>query len=458
MVTVDCVILVALNQEIPECFGEKQIPVVSLKALRAGDTRGLATIKGSVVCVVTGVGFQHAVDACRCLQSFFKSLMWINIGSCGSSRLDYGGKLLCPYRWNDENGNTALCWGQVPFLSSFDVVYLENGVSVTAFNPAIQAECIDMEAYVYADFCEKNAIAFTSIKYVTDFNNSFSKHDFQARLSQLRSAFCLLFDQVLEDMGKDVAVVIPTYNRRSTLKACIDSVLAQTHSTECIVIDDGSTDGTRGLLDSYGHLIRVVAHKQRYGVSVARHNGVAYSTGDLICFLDSDDVWDVTKIENQVAFMKKHSFFSLIQSEDTWIRNGKQVNKKMYHRKPDGFVWDKCLERCLITPSSVMIKRRVYDYIGGFDSRLAACEDYDLWLRLSRCFLVGLEPSCSLTKFGGHSDQLSVAFSLLDRFRLFALKQQVYCEKHPFFKQKLEQVISAKEKIVYAGALKRSLI
>ena len=146
----------------------------------------------------------------------------------------------------------------------------------------------------------------------------------------------------------------------------------------------------------------------------------------------------------------------MIQSEDTWIRDGKQVNKKMYHRKPDGFVWNKCLERCLITPSSVMIKRAVYDYIGGFDSRLAACEDYDLWLRLARCFLVGLEPSCSLTKFGGHSDQLSQMYWGMDRFRIYSLEKLLKNKNLSRSKYQLALTeLILKLKILMNGSMKR---
>jgi len=218
-----------------------------------------------------------------------------------------------------------------------------------------------------------------------------------------------------------VSVIIPTYNRGWILKEAIDSVLAQDfRDFELIVVDDGSTDNTRQILDSYHQDLMVVRQPNR-GVSAARNRGIAAAGGGLIAFLDSDDLWLPRKLSNQVVFFNSNPEAVINQTEEIWIRNGVRVNPKTRHHKPSGMIFEPSLALCLVSPSAVMIKRSLFDEVGLFDEDLPACEDYDLWLRISWRYPVHLIETPLIIKRGGHADQLSKAPGL-DKFRIQALK------------------------------------
>ncbi|MFC1798627.1 glycosyltransferase family 2 protein [Thermodesulfobacteriota bacterium] len=219
-----------------------------------------------------------------------------------------------------------------------------------------------------------------------------------------------------------VSVIIPTYNRGWSVKAAIDSVLAQDyHNIELIVVDDGSTDNTRNVLEVYQSSL-IVIRQQNRGVSAARNSGIAASKGSFISFLDSDDLWLPEKLSRQIEFFKAHPKALICQTEEIWIRNDVRVNPKKRHKKPSGMIFEKSLALCLVSPSAVMIRKSLFDIIGLFDESLPACEDYDLWLRTSARFPVYLIDKPLIIKKGGHSDQLS-KMSGLDRFRIRSLNK-----------------------------------
>jgi len=110
----------------------------------------------------------------------------------------------------------------------------------------------------------------------------------------------------------------------------------------------------------------------------------------------------------------------ICQTEEIWIRNGVRVNPKKKHKKLSGMIFKPSLSLCMISPSAVMIERNLFDEVGNFDESLPACEDYDLWLRMSCRYPVYLIDMPLIIKRGGHEDQLSSAPGL-DRFRIKAL-------------------------------------
>ena len=219
-----------------------------------------------------------------------------------------------------------------------------------------------------------------------------------------------------------VSVIIPTYNRGWVIKEAIDSVLAQDYTEfELIVVDDGSTDDTSDVLDSYGDDIKVLFQKNK-GVSAARNLGIAEASGKFIAFLDSDDLWLPQKLTLQIEFINQTPDALICQTEEVWIRNGLRVNPKKRHKKPSGMIFKPSLELCLVSPSAVVIQRSLLDRVGGFDETLPACEDYDLWLRISCRFPVHLIDAPLIIKRGGHDDQLSRGAGL-DKFRIKAIEK-----------------------------------
>jgi glycosyltransferase involved in cell wall biosynthesis len=221
-----------------------------------------------------------------------------------------------------------------------------------------------------------------------------------------------------------VSVILPTYNRGWCLKEAIDSVLAQEFTDyELIVVDDGSTDDTRAILDSYGQNIVLLAQSNK-GVSAARNRGIAESRAPLLAFLDSDDLWLPQKLYRQVELFKFNPDALICQTEETWVRNGVRVNPKKRHQKLSGMIFKPSLDLCLVSPSAVMIRKSLFDAVGVFDESLPACEDYDLWLRVSCRYPVFLIDEPLIIKRGGHEDQLSKAAGL-DKYRIQSLAKLI---------------------------------
>ena len=219
-----------------------------------------------------------------------------------------------------------------------------------------------------------------------------------------------------------VSVVIPTFNRAQKVVRAISSVLSQTFTdVEIIVVDDGSTDGTKKEVEQFDDLVTYVAHSSNLGVSAARNTGIKSSGAPLIAFLDSDDHWLPEKLAVQVCFFDEHPEAVACQTEELWIRNGRRVNPMKKHLKPSGDIFEPSLKLCLVSPSAVMLKRSLLDEVGLFDEDLPVCEDYDLWLRISCRYPIHLIKEALVIKEGGHPDQLSVRHKGMDRFRIKAL-------------------------------------
>jgi glycosyltransferase involved in cell wall biosynthesis len=217
-----------------------------------------------------------------------------------------------------------------------------------------------------------------------------------------------------------VSVIIPTYNRGWIIQEAIDSVLDQDFSDyELIVVDDGSRDNTLEILENYGNAIAIL-HQPNQGVSAARNSGITAASGRLIAFLDSDDLWLPQKLSTQVKFFAENPDALIDQTQEIWIRNGRRVNPKKRHHKFSGMIFERSLALCLVSPSAVMIEKRLFDIVGVFDEQLPACEDYDLWLRISCRYPVHLTDSPLVIKRGGHADQLSKAAGL-DKYRIQSL-------------------------------------
>jgi glycosyltransferase involved in cell wall biosynthesis len=252
-----------------------------------------------------------------------------------------------------------------------------------------------------------------------------------------------------------VSVIIPTYNRCDFVRDAIASVLAQTFQDfELIVVDDGSTDGTEEVVREFPRT-RYFSQENR-GVSAARNAGVAASHGELIAFLDSDDLWQPQKLATQVAFFAAQSEAHICQTEEVWLRNGVRVNPRNKHKKPSGDIFAASLQLCLVSPSAVMMRRELFDHMGGFDEELPACEDYDLWLRISAREPVHLIEDALVIKRGGHADQLSHRFWGVDRFRVAALSKLLDAGVlTPTQRQQAEAMLVEKCRILAQGARKR---
>ncbi|MBL7194989.1 MAG: glycosyltransferase [Desulfobacterales bacterium] len=252
-----------------------------------------------------------------------------------------------------------------------------------------------------------------------------------------------------------VSVIIPTFNRGWILKEAIDSVIAQNFEDfELIVIDDGSSDNTPDILNLYKNDIIAFTQNNK-GVSAARNKGIALSSGRFIAFLDSDDLWMQNKLSTQVDFFNENHDALICQTDEIWIRNNVRVNPKKRHKKLSGMIFEHSLKLCMVSPSAVMIKRKLFDEVGLFDEDLPACEDYDLWLRISCSHPVYLIDIPLIIKRGGHTDQLS-RLPVLDKYRIKALNK-IIASSLLSEEQYRAAIKTLKEKcVIYAnGCLKR---
>jgi len=233
-------------------------------------------------------------------------------------------------------------------------------------------------------------------------------------------------------MPPQVSIIIPVHNRRAMLREAVDSVRAQRGvSFELIIIDDGSTDGSwQDLHDGAlaqslvaipsGNSVRLARTEHR-GPAAARNRGLRMASAELLAFLDSDDLWLPDKLRHQTADLDRHPEIMIAQTQELWLRDGRRVNPGLRHRKRSGDIFAASLRTCLISPSAAIIRRALLDRVGLFDEQMAACEDYDLWLRITARYPVGLLDSALVIRRAGHGDQLSAITPALDRFRIRAL-------------------------------------
>ena len=219
-----------------------------------------------------------------------------------------------------------------------------------------------------------------------------------------------------------ISVVIPTYNRIALVERAIDSVLMQSIKPfDIIVVDDGSDDGTSEMIQKKYRSINLV-QQQNSGVSAARNNGIKHAKGDWIALLDSDDEWTEKKLENQVNRLIKNPDYHFCHTNEIWIRNGVRVNQKKRHQKYGGYIFDKCLDICRISPSSTLFKKNILEHVGWFDTQLPVCEDYDLWLRITADYKILFVDEPLIIKYGGHTDQLSQSVEGIELFRIKSLE------------------------------------
>jgi glycosyltransferase involved in cell wall biosynthesis len=224
-----------------------------------------------------------------------------------------------------------------------------------------------------------------------------------------------------------VSVVIPTFNCADFLVQAIRSVLAQTyHDFETIVVDDASTDHTESALRQFGDRVRHIRQEQS-GPSVARNRGILQAKGELIAFLDADDVWRPTKLARQVDHLNHHpetvlvytdftrgSFLSLPSPRTSGEPSrtspaqlagpltthhspthhslfcGGQSRLRAFKPRNSSDAFHALLDENFIHTSSVLVRRQALARSGLFEPTLRGSEDLELWLRLARLGPFGL--------------------------------------------------------------------
>jgi len=261
-------------------------------------------------------------------------------------------------------------------------------------------------------------------------------------------------------MRLPVSVVIPTRDRAWCLPRALRSVLDQTRRpTEIIVVDDGSLDSTRRLIRCGFPEVRYLVQPAS-GVSRARNLGIENARHPWIALLDSDDAWLPGKLAEQWRALQRTPRL-LAHTDEIWLRHGEPLRQPRHLRqaRAGGWVFENCLERCAISPSSALFHQSLWRQAGGFDERLPACEDYDFWLQITCRHPVLYLEEPLLIKHGGHADQLSRRIAALDRYRIQALlKVLARGDLADDRRRAAVAVLLKKAHIVAQGALKRGKI
>lgn len=188
-----------------------------------------------------------------------------------------------------------------------------------------------------------------------------------------------------------VSVIIPTHNRKVLLRKAINSVISQTYKKiECIVVDDGSGDGTESYISDLIEERRVIfirtGLEKSKGASYTRNVGIKASQGQYIAFLDDDDIWLPTKIEKQVK-LAMSSRAGLVYCgrifETDFNREGRVRERiKDTGKFPEGNISHEAVVRAITVSSTLLVKRQLLEEVGMFDEDLRVWEDYELAMRV----------------------------------------------------------------------------
>lgn len=206
-----------------------------------------------------------------------------------------------------------------------------------------------------------------------------------------------------------VSVVIPAYNAARFLPEAINSVRQQTLTVhEIIIMDDGSTDDTESIVRALGDGILYIRQKNA-GVSAARNRGIALATGEIIAFLDADDVWFPEKIERQLKVFQDHPDVALVATDKAEIdTQGKLLLPSLFKQQhlhtffsslnnaPIPQVMSLLIKVNFIPTSSVLVRKEALNRIGVFDTTIRYGEDLELWVRIAAQFQIACIPEVML--------------------------------------------------------------
>tara|TARA_A100001015_G_scaffold279253_1_gene340260 strand:- start:475 stop:1869 length:1395 start_codon:yes stop_codon:yes gene_type:complete len=445
------IVCVATESEIP-MFIKDNYPALwcRFKHLRSGGTIDFNEIP--LLFVVVGVGVL-ASDSVSWLIHHFEPDEIINIGTAGSTVFPIGNCLHINAITNGYETISLKTCSSLP--NSYQCINKASCFTVDQFDRSLTHESIDMEAYHIASTCQRLSIHCSVFKFVTDRNNDQTTTDYTQNLVDYHR-WCHQFFMPIFNVSYDsISVVVPVYNRPDLCLNAVDSVLSQTRFVnEVLVVDDGS-DVVVSIQDDR---VSVLRNEINQGVSSSRNKGITHASSEWIAFLDSDDIWSANHLMDLFNYLQEHPMCRWAQSDEHWIRNGCHLNKRQVHEKPDGWGFERSLERCLVSPSAVILHRSIFDDFGVFDESLPVCEDFDLWLRILRYRPIGFCPSKSMTKFAGHGDQLSFSYDAMDKFRLTSLISLFELETDAFFSAVIKRRILVLIDILRKGAIKRDLI
>ena len=219
-----------------------------------------------------------------------------------------------------------------------------------------------------------------------------------------------------------VSVIIPTYNNADLLLDGVESVLDQTvRPSEVIVVDDGSTDNTLQRLERFGSGIQIIRREHR-GPAVARNAGIRVSSGEVVAFLDSDDLWMPEKLERCVNVLQEKPEAGVVYTALRIHELGTGLRYQLPQYTQSGWMARDLFVECRgVNTSTLVVRRECLDAAGLFDEEFFRAQDWDLMVRLAEAFQYAHVPE-TLTERRLHSRSLSVTHAhLYKKYNLLVL-------------------------------------
>ena len=222
---------------------------------------------------------------------------------------------------------------------------------------------------------------------------------------------------------KTVSVIIPVYNRTFSIRDAVESVLIQSvKPSEIIVIDDGSSFDMVLYLKNYMQHIRLIKLNENKGISFARNTGIKAACSEYIAFLDSDDLFLPEKLEYQLNYMAENNLY-ISHTDEFWYRKDRWINQGKSNKRYGGYIFDKILDKCRISPSSLIVHKSVFDEAGYFNEDLRVCEDYEISLRFALKYNIGYLEKKLIIKRAVEGNSLSKGIKHIEHIRYEILEK-----------------------------------
>lgn len=226
-----------------------------------------------------------------------------------------------------------------------------------------------------------------------------------------------------------VSIIIPVSNRPLLIKEALNSIQNNTVlASEILIISNpkGNQD-----CQSFLHWLEknpVHANQKincielsKKGVSTARNFGIKVAKNDYIAFLDSDDLWEPKKLEEQWNYLTKRPHLLACHTAEKWIQNQKQITIPLHLKPRNGRFLKPSFFYCLVSASSLLIHKKIFNSIGYFNENLQVCEDFELWIKILTSYSIGLIDQELTIKRSGDWQQLSQSQHSLDQWRILAI-------------------------------------
>lgn len=256
-----------------------------------------------------------------------------------------------------------------------------------------------------------------------------------------------------------ISIIMPAYNAERTIAESIQSVLAQTYTQwELLVINDGSKDQTSNVVKSINDSRIILIEQENSGVAKARNHGISKAKGELIAFLDSDDVWMKNKLEKQLTFLQANDFsivysktYCLFEDTNTIKDCFVDVNIKMEDAQ-------KILVFDFVPILTVLLYKNVLDDIGTFDLSLQGTEDWDLWIRILQKHSIGyMDEFLTIYRITANSLSRNLEKHMREELKVYEKHKKLYnATSHKGFKwfHMKKQVLIALQKKEKMTAIK----